>query len=135
MIPGVGTIALNERTVTDVPGVRTTISPLTTAAPTPSTTALRQQTVLAKTGSTLRPMVLLSGLSLVLGVLLLVGSSRPVPVPASAGTWTTPAVTRPEKWGPMEIGRALWGAFAALMASAAKLITRRRPPRGRGRSG
>ncbi|MCA1692549.1 MAG: hypothetical protein LC733_10245 [Actinobacteria bacterium] len=97
----------------------------------------QQQTVLAKTGSTVRPMVVLSGLSLVLGVLLLLGSSRPVPAraSASAGTWSSPAVTRPEKWGPMEIGRALWGAFAALLASTAKLFTRRRPPRGRGRSG
>ncbi|MFN2502668.1 MAG: choice-of-anchor P family protein [Acidimicrobiales bacterium] len=127
----------------DDPGVTTTrpsVTP-TTAGPGPSTTVItvvpQQQTVLAKTGSTVRPMVVLSGLSLVLGVLLLLGSSRPVPAraSASAGTWSSPAVTRPEKWGPMEIGRALWGAFAALLASTARLFTRRRPPRGRGRSG
>ncbi len=136
------TTTAGPTTTTVAPTTTTTLAPATTVAPTtvapttappttapPTGTSLVSATtvpvsttvasLLARTGMTLQPLALLSSLSLVAGVLLLVGAGRPVATALPAGVGRAAPGT-PERWGPVEIAKALWAGFAAFAVSAAR---------------
>jgi len=84
-----------------------------------------QQKVLARTGSALQPLAALSGVSLVLGILLLVGTGRPLTANVGAnGSVALDGI--PEKWGPLEIARTIGSGFVALAMALPRLARRRR---------
>jgi hypothetical protein len=125
-------------TVTPTTATPTTVTP-TTAPPTGTTptTAAPVSTaapgVLVRTGANLQPLAVLSGLSIVLGILMLIGSGRPITVGAQGGSVSVPlAPGTPEKWGPVEIAKTIWAGLAALLLALVKLAGVRR---GRGRRG
>jgi hypothetical protein len=138
------TTAPTGTTTTTAPtGTTTTTAPAgsttTTLPPTgtlPSTTAVSVTTpttpgVLVRTGANLQPLAVLSGLSIVLGILLLIGTGRPLTAGAHGGTVSgSYAPGTPEKWGPVEIGKTIWAGFAALVLTLAKLVGGRRDRRG-----
>ena len=97
----------------------------TTLVPTTIVVHQPQTQVLARTGSTLQPLVALSGVSLVLGILLLVGTGRPLTANVGAnGAVALDGI--PEKWGPLEIGRTIGSGFVALLLAVPRLFRRRR---------
>ncbi len=111
--PPTGTIAT---TTTTAPAVATT------------TTTTKAPTVLSRTGANVQPLVILSTLSIVLGILLLIGSGRPLAanVGGAAAVGGFYSDGTPEKWGPVEIGKTIWAGFAALLIVAARPFRRRR---------
>jgi hypothetical protein len=115
-------------TTTAAPGTTTTTSPPTGTLPQATTvvTNIVPQGTLVRTGANLQPLAVLSALSIVLGILLLIGSGRPITANAggAAGSLVAPGV--PEKWGPVEIGKTIWAGLAALLLAAAKVAGGRR---------
>jgi hypothetical protein len=135
------TAAPATTTTTAAPATTTTVAPTTTTTspPTgtvPQTTAVPttfSQNVLVRTGANLQPLAVLSGLSIVLGILLMIGSGRPITAGAAGGNGgSIPAPGVPEKWGPVEIGKTIWAGLAALLLLAAKAAGGRRRRSGGG---
>ncbi|MGH9278076.1 MAG: choice-of-anchor P family protein [Acidimicrobiales bacterium] len=98
----------------------TNVSP--TVATTAPTTTILIVTPLPRTGGDIQPLVVLSAISVVLGLLLLIGSGRPVT--ATGGARAGTAVVGPEKWGPAEIVKAIGGGLANVWVSALRRLKR-----------
>ena len=125
--PNSPTTSTTIRTTTTLAsGVTTTISPTsTTTAPTQQVQTITG--VLARTGFRIGAFVLLSVLALMLGSVLLSHGRRPAPVSRGDDreVWAAPY---PEKWGPLEIVRALGGLVMVTVSRAVgKLRSGRRP--------
>ena len=111
--PPTGTVA---STTTTVAGVVTTVG----------------SGVLVRTGSNLQPLGVLSMVSIVLGILLLIGSGRPLTAHAVAGGgpgYGPSSGAGPEKWGPVEIGKTIWAGFAMVIIGPGEFVARRRRQR------
>jgi hypothetical protein len=82
-------------------------------------------TVLARTGLDLQPIAVLSLVSIVLGLLILIGSGQPI----AAGTGRAAGYTlegEPMNWGPAEIVKTIWAGLAALLMVLIRPFARRR---------
>ncbi|MEW6153750.1 MAG: choice-of-anchor P family protein [Actinomycetota bacterium] len=130
------TTAPPATTTTTVPATTTTTSPPTGTTAVPTSTTSPPTTVgsgvLVRTGSTLQPLAIMSGLSIVIGILLLIGSGRPLTANASASggmAYGPVAGNGPDKWGPVEIGKTIWAGLAALVVGAAEMSGGRRKRR------
>jgi hypothetical protein len=134
-------------TTTAPPGTTTTAPPATTTttAPPATTTTVVSPTVppvqptttkpapLVRTGSDARGLAMFALISLLLGSLLVMGG-RGLPAQAGAASvrWPVapPSKPAPQKWGPSEIGQALWCGMAAGIVSGVRLLRRARRPKG-----
>jgi hypothetical protein len=144
--PATTTTTVAGTTTTTAPATTTTTAPATTtttAAPTtttlaPTTTVVVTVTVppttappgvlgtvLARTGLDLQPIAALSVLSIVLGILILIGSGQPVAAGAGRAAGYT-VDGQPENWGPAEIVKTIWAGLAALMLALIRPLRRRR---------
>ncbi|MGH9222859.1 MAG: choice-of-anchor P family protein [Acidimicrobiales bacterium] len=114
----------------------TTSPPTGTVASTTTTTVAGVVTSvsgggLVRTGSDLQPLAVLSVVSIVLGILLMIGSGRPLTANAGsggvAGVGYAPIPgAGPEKWGPVEIAKTIWAGFAMVIIGPGELVSRRR---------
>ena len=84
--------------------------------------------ILARTGSTLLPMMVLAFLALVLGNLMRIGSRGVAAegAPSQLAQRFPTVGAAPLEWGPAQIGRAMLAATVALIAGVARLFSRRR---------
>ena len=81
-----------------------------------------QTQTLARTGwSALEPLGAMSGVSLVIGLLMMIVGRSPAAVPAGAYRSDVPV-----RWGPAEIGRAILGAVVSIPGSARRFRRRSR---------
>jgi hypothetical protein len=75
---------------------------------------------------------MLSALSIVLGILMLIGSGRPLTANTGGASVSTGVYDGPEKWGPVEIAKTIWAGVAALLLAVASVFKRdegQGPPR------
>jgi hypothetical protein len=82
---------------------------------------------------------MMSMVSIVLGILLLIGSGRPLTAGAGSGVsgvgYAPIPGAGPEKWGPVEILKTLWAGLAMVIMGPGNFVARRRERRGGGDPG
>lgn len=122
------TTTVAPATTTTAPATTTTTAPVPTTVPTGTVATTAPPTTvggtLVRTGSNLQPVAFLSIVSIVLGILLLIGSGRPLTANVGAGTASVYGVGldgEPEKWGPREIAQTIWAGVAVLCMSVVRI--------------